>query len=270
MSKFSVSFEYFPWCLKAKFQIPPLRSVMFAVNTTTRAASNLDYLQFCSSQPLLSPGTVHQKFEWVFKILSEFSSFKWVLNQTPRFFQTPQILSVIWLKFWNFEGQRLTWIRRQVQKTMFLARSLTISFATTQTIAIYVCASPPSKKWFSFCNFSKRGCLSAASCPANQWSWSLLYFILNQGQSFGGDESLSVSTKDALSSCSTRAALNMEPTVMGWGIRGLDILDRGIKSCGSPPTNNFPFVLVPIHKGRLPLIEICRFCGKANFLFYAM
>ena len=48
---------------KAKFQIPPLRSVMFAVNTTTRAASNLDYLQFCSSQPLLSPGTVHQKFE---------------------------------------------------------------------------------------------------------------------------------------------------------------------------------------------------------------
>ena len=63
MSKFSVSFEYFPWCLKAKFQIPPLQSVMFAVNTTTRAASNQDYLRFCSSQPLLSPGTVHQNFE---------------------------------------------------------------------------------------------------------------------------------------------------------------------------------------------------------------
>ena len=47
------------------FERPPLRSVMFAVNTTTRAASNLDYLQFCLSQPLLSPGTVHQKFEWV-------------------------------------------------------------------------------------------------------------------------------------------------------------------------------------------------------------
>ena len=43
---FSVSFRLFQWCLKAKFQIPPLRSVMFAVNTTTRAASNLDYLQF--------------------------------------------------------------------------------------------------------------------------------------------------------------------------------------------------------------------------------
>ena len=44
-------------------QTPPLRSVMFAVNNTTRAASHLDYLQFCSSQPLLSPGTVHQIFE---------------------------------------------------------------------------------------------------------------------------------------------------------------------------------------------------------------
>ena len=70
--KISVSFQILPWCLKAIFQIPPLRSAMFAVNTTTQAASNLDYLQFCSSQPLLSPGTVHQKFEWVFKILSEF------------------------------------------------------------------------------------------------------------------------------------------------------------------------------------------------------
>ena len=147
---------------------------------------------------------------------------------------------------------------------MFLARRLKISFATTQTIAIYVCASPPSKKLIFFLQLLKNGCLSAATCPANQW------FILNQAKSFGSDKSLSVSTKDALSSCSTRAALNMEPTVMGWGIRGLDILDRGIKSCGSPPTNNFPFVLVPIHKGRLPLIEICRFCGKANFLFYAM
>ena len=127
---------------------------------------------------------------------------------------------------------------------MFLARRLKISFATTQTIAIYVCASPPSKKLIFFLQLLKNGCLSAATCPANQW------FILNQTQSFGSEKSLSVSTKDALSSCSTRAALNMEPTVMGWGIRGLDILDRGIKSCGSPPTNNFPFVLVPIHKGR--------------------
>ena len=133
---------------------------------------------------------------------------------------------------------------------MFLARRLKISFATTQTIAIYVCASPPSKKLIFFLQLLKNGCLSAATCPANQW------FILNQAKSFGSDKSLSVSTKDALSSCSTRAALNMEPTVTGWGIRGLDILDRGIKSCGSPPTNNFPFVLVPIHKGRLPLIEI--------------
>ena len=56
-----------------KFQ----NSLMFAVNTTTRAASNLNYLQFCSSQPLLSPGTVHQKIERVFKILSEFSKFEW-------------------------------------------------------------------------------------------------------------------------------------------------------------------------------------------------
>ena len=31
-------FHILPWRLKAKFQIPPLRSVMFAVNTTTRAA----------------------------------------------------------------------------------------------------------------------------------------------------------------------------------------------------------------------------------------
>ena len=138
------------------------------------------------------------------------------------------------------------------KKTMFLARMLKISFATTQTIAIYVCASPPSKKVISFLQLLKNGCLSAATCPVNQcvWSWSLWWFILNQAQSFGSDKSLSVSTKDALSSCSTRAALNMEPTVTGWGIRGLDILDRGIKSCGSPPTNNFPFVLVPIHNSR--------------------
>ena len=143
-----------------------------------------------------------------------------ILSQTPRFFQTPRILSGILLKFWNFE-------------------------------ALYVCASP-LKKMIFFLQLLKNGCLSAATCPANQcvWSWSLWWFILNQAQSFGSDKSLSLSTKDALSSCSTRAALNMERTVTGWGIRGLDILDRGIKSCGSPPTNNFPFVLVPIHKGR--------------------
>ena len=34
-----VSYTFFLRCLKAKFQIPPLRSVMFAVNTTTRVAS---------------------------------------------------------------------------------------------------------------------------------------------------------------------------------------------------------------------------------------
>ena len=34
-SNFSVSFEIFPWCLKAKFQIPPLRRRMFVINTTT-------------------------------------------------------------------------------------------------------------------------------------------------------------------------------------------------------------------------------------------
>ena len=98
---------------------------------------------------------------------------------------------------------------------MFLARRLKISFATTQTIAIYVCASPPSKKLIFFLQLLKNGCLSAATCPANQW------FILNQAKSFGSDKSLSVSTKDALSSCSTRAALNMEPTVMGW--RGSEV-----------------------------------------------
>ena len=46
-----------------------------------------------------------------------------ILSQTPRFFQTPRILSGILLKFWNFE-------------------------------ALYVCASP-LKKWFSLCNFWK-------------------------------------------------------------------------------------------------------------------
>ena len=30
------------------------------------------------------------------------------------------------------------------------------------------------------------------------------------------------------------------------GIRGLDILDRGIKSCGPLPTNNFPLFLITI------------------------
>ena len=75
-----VSFQIFLWCLKAKFQIPPLPSVIFAVNPTTRAASNLYYLQFCSSQPLLSPGTVYQKFYWVFKIFSEFPK-NWVSFQ---------------------------------------------------------------------------------------------------------------------------------------------------------------------------------------------
>ena len=55
--------EFLNFSVVFESQIPTLHSVMFAVNTTTRAASNLDYLQFCSSQPLLSPGTVHQKFE---------------------------------------------------------------------------------------------------------------------------------------------------------------------------------------------------------------
>ena len=32
----------------------------------------------------------------------------------------------------------------------------------------------------------------------------------------------------------------------GGGIRGLDILDRGIKSCAPHPTNNFPFSLITI------------------------
>ena len=77
-SNFSASFEIFPLCLKAKFQIQPLRSVMFAVNTSTRAASNLDYLQFCSSQPffpleLFTKNVSGFSKIWVsFQILSEF------------------------------------------------------------------------------------------------------------------------------------------------------------------------------------------------------
>ena len=49
----------------------------------------------------------HQKFERVFKIVSEFSNFEWVfvcVSQTPWFFQTPRIFSGIWLKLWNFEN----------------------------------------------------------------------------------------------------------------------------------------------------------------------
>ena len=87
------NFEIFLWCLRAKVQIPPLCSVMFAVNTTTRAASNLDFLQFCSS-----PGTVHQKFECVFKILSEFSNFEWIF----KFWVNFQILSEFQVKHHDF------------------------------------------------------------------------------------------------------------------------------------------------------------------------
>ena len=125
-NKFKTHWKICPWCLKAKFQIPHLRSVMFAVNTTTRATSNLDYLQFCSPQPIPSPGSVHQKFEWVFKILSEFSNFEWVLSQTPRFFQTPRILSGIWLKFWNFEA--LIWVVSGVNFKILSRRTLSSIF----------------------------------------------------------------------------------------------------------------------------------------------
>ena len=198
-----------------------------------------------------------------------------ILSQTPRFFQTPRILSGIWLKFWNFEaliwaesgvilfilfeGQRLTWIRRQVQKNDVFgtqAKDIFCNHTDNSNICLRI---PPSKKLIFFLQLLKKvACRQqlVRRISVHDHAWSLWWFILKQAQSFGSDESLSVSTKDALSSCSTRAALNMEPTVTGWGIRGLDILDRGIKSCGSPPTNNFPFVLVPIHKGRLPLIEI--------------
>ena len=52
-SNFSVSFEIFPWCLKAKFQIPPLRRRMFVINITTRGASR-PYVSWLSS-----PTTLH-------------------------------------------------------------------------------------------------------------------------------------------------------------------------------------------------------------------
>ena len=52
-STFSVSFQIFPWCLKAKFQIPPLRRRMFVINITTRGASR-PYVSWLSS-----PTTLH-------------------------------------------------------------------------------------------------------------------------------------------------------------------------------------------------------------------
>ena len=88
---------------KAKFQIPPLRSMMFSVNTTTRTASNLDYLQFCTSQPLLptncSPKiwVSFQNFEWVFKIWVSFKSNTTIFPNTTDFELN---LSLI-LKFWS-------------------------------------------------------------------------------------------------------------------------------------------------------------------------
>ena len=58
-------------------------------------------------------------FEWVFKIFSEFSNCEWVSSQAPRFFQTPQIFSGIWLKFWNFEA--LIWVVSHDRKTSSLS-----------------------------------------------------------------------------------------------------------------------------------------------------
>ena len=53
-SNFSVILQIFQWCLKAKFQIPPLRSVMFAVNTTTRAASRPPRFMVVYSFPIVN------------------------------------------------------------------------------------------------------------------------------------------------------------------------------------------------------------------------
>ena len=96
-----------------------------------------------------------------------------ILSQTPRFFQTPRILSGIWLKFWNFEaliwaesgvilfilfeGQRLTWIRRQVQKNdVFGTQAKDIFCNHTDNSNICLRIPPLEKIWFSFCNFWKR------------------------------------------------------------------------------------------------------------------
>ena len=82
-SNFSVSFEIFPWCLKAKFQIPPLRRRMFVINTTTVL---LQVPRFVSVWQLESyflattwlAGEISGVWEKV-----RFQIFPWCLSQTP-------------------------------------------------------------------------------------------------------------------------------------------------------------------------------------------
>ena len=80
---FGIWLKNFPWCLKAKFQIPPLRRRMFVINTTTVL---LQVPRFVSVWQLESyflattwlAGEISGVWEKV-----RFQIFPWCLSQTP-------------------------------------------------------------------------------------------------------------------------------------------------------------------------------------------
>ena len=70
-----VSFQIFPWCLKAKFQIPPLHSVMFVVYTMTPKKSisfqNFEWVFFVSNTTIFPNTTISWNFTFVYFMLAQ-------------------------------------------------------------------------------------------------------------------------------------------------------------------------------------------------------
>ena len=82
------------WKNRGDWVIPPLRSMMFVVKTTTPKT----WVSF-------------QNFGWVFRfwvslewntmVFVNTTDFEWVLSETLQFFLTPWSLNGIWRKFWK-------------------------------------------------------------------------------------------------------------------------------------------------------------------------
>ena len=91
------------WKNRGDWVIPPLRSMMFVVKTTTPKT----WVSF-------------QNFGWVFRfwvslewntmVFLNTTDFEWFLSETLQFFLTPWSLNGIWRKFWNLKhsfGERV-------------------------------------------------------------------------------------------------------------------------------------------------------------------
>ena len=81
----------FPWCRKARFQIPPLCRSLFLINTTTILGRF--HILLCLSQ---KPLYLKLPTKTIVGIIHHFSP------------QTQQLFSGIWLKFWHKEA--LIWM----------------------------------------------------------------------------------------------------------------------------------------------------------------